>query len=106
MCVCTQLCPTLLQPHGLETAGLLCPWDFSGKNTRMTAISSSRDLPNPATEPTLMCPALWADSLPAEPSGKSRKTAARGSHCSAQNSATPAAALRRKVKVLTMVLSA
>ena len=22
-----------LRPHGLEPANLLCPWDFSGKNT-------------------------------------------------------------------------
>ena len=24
-----------LQPHGLQLARLLCPWDFPGKNTRM-----------------------------------------------------------------------
>ena len=24
---------TLLQPHGLQLARLLCPWDFPGKNT-------------------------------------------------------------------------
>ena len=28
-----QLCPTLLQPHGLQPARLLCPWDSPGKNT-------------------------------------------------------------------------
>ena len=28
----TQLCLTLLQPHGLQPARLLCPWDFPGKN--------------------------------------------------------------------------
>ena len=36
-CVCAQLlkqCPTL-QPHGLQPARLLCPWDFPCKNTRM-----------------------------------------------------------------------
>ena len=26
-------CLTLLQPHGLQPARLLCPWDFPGKNT-------------------------------------------------------------------------
>ena len=24
-----------LQPHGLQSASLLCPWDFPGKNTRV-----------------------------------------------------------------------
>ena len=28
-----RLCLTLLQPHGLWRARLLCPWDFPGKNT-------------------------------------------------------------------------
>ena len=28
-----QLCLTLLQPHGLQSARLLCPWDSPGKNT-------------------------------------------------------------------------
>ena len=27
------LCPTLLRPHGLQPARLLCPWDSPGKNT-------------------------------------------------------------------------
>ena len=31
----TKSCLTLLQPHGLQSARLLCPWDFSGKNTGM-----------------------------------------------------------------------
>ena len=30
--VCAQSCLTL-QPHELEPARLLCPWDFPGKNT-------------------------------------------------------------------------
>ena len=30
--VCAQSFPTL-QPHGLEPARLLCPWDFPAKNT-------------------------------------------------------------------------
>ena len=29
----TKLCPILLQPHGLQPARPLCPWDFPGKNT-------------------------------------------------------------------------
>ena len=32
-CLVTRLCLTLLQPHGLEPTRLLCPWDFSDKNT-------------------------------------------------------------------------
>ena len=36
-CICsiTKLSLTLLQPHGLQPTRLLCPWDFSGKNTGM-----------------------------------------------------------------------
>ena len=37
----TQSCLTLLQPHGLWPARLLCPWSSPGKNTGV-AISSSR----------------------------------------------------------------
>ena len=29
----TKSCPTLLWPSGLQPSRLLCPWDFSGKNT-------------------------------------------------------------------------
>ena len=28
-----QSCPTLLQPHGLQSPRLLCPWNCPGKNT-------------------------------------------------------------------------
>ena len=45
---------------------------FSGKNTGVGChFSPPRHLPNPGTEPMCPgCPALQADSLPAEPSGK------------------------------------
>ena len=33
VCLAAQLCPTLVQPHRLQPARLLCPWDFPGKNT-------------------------------------------------------------------------
>ena len=33
VCSVTQLCPTLLQPHGLWPTRLLCPLDLPGKNT-------------------------------------------------------------------------
>ena len=32
-CLATKSCLTLLRPHGLQPAGLFCPWDFPGKNT-------------------------------------------------------------------------
>ena len=32
-CLVTKSCPTLLWPHGLWPAMLLCPWDFPDKNT-------------------------------------------------------------------------
>ena len=35
-CCCylfVKSCPTLLLPHRLQPARLLCPWDFPGKNT-------------------------------------------------------------------------
>ena len=32
-CLVAKLCPTLLQPHGLQPTRLLCPWDFPGKTT-------------------------------------------------------------------------
>ena len=32
-CLVTKSCPTLLQPHGLQPARLLHPWDFPDKNT-------------------------------------------------------------------------
>ena len=33
VCSVIQSCLTLLQPHGLYPARLLCPWDLPGKNT-------------------------------------------------------------------------
>ena len=32
-CSVAKSCPTLLWPHGLQPARLLCPWDFPGKNS-------------------------------------------------------------------------
>ena len=32
-CFTAESSPTLLQPHVLQPARLLCPWDFPGKNT-------------------------------------------------------------------------
>ena len=30
-----QSCPTLSNPHGLQSTRLLCPWDFPGNSTGM-----------------------------------------------------------------------
>ena len=32
-CLVAMSCPTLLQPHGLQSSRLLCPWNFPGKDT-------------------------------------------------------------------------
>ena len=37
-CSVSKLCPTL-QPHGLQPARLLCPWDSPGQNTGMGGCS-------------------------------------------------------------------
>ena len=40
-----------LWPHGLQPARLLCPWNFSGKNTRGLPFPLPGDLPDPGIEP-------------------------------------------------------
>ena len=58
-----------LQPHGLQPARLICPWDFPGKNSGMGChFLSPGDLPDPRIEPRSL--AFQADSLPSEPPGK------------------------------------
>ena len=42
VCVYHSVMSNPLQSFGLQLARLLCPWDFSGKNTEMGCISSSR----------------------------------------------------------------
>ena len=55
--------------HGLQPAGLLCPWGFSRQEYWSgLPCSPPRDLPNPGIEPR--SPTLQADSLPSEPPGK------------------------------------
>ena len=36
-----QSCPTLLRPHGLQPARLLCPWNFQARTLEQIAISYS-----------------------------------------------------------------
>ena len=59
----------LLQPHGLQPAMVLCPWNSPGKNTGVKSHSLLQGIfPHPGTEPGSL--ALQADSLPSEPPGK------------------------------------
>ena len=50
--------PDSLQLHRLLPTSLLCPWDFPGKNTRVS-FPSLEDLPDPRVSPApLASPAL------------------------------------------------
>ena len=49
MCSVAQSCPTLLQPHGLQPARLLCPWYSPGWSGSLFCIAG--DSPNPGIEP-------------------------------------------------------
>ena len=66
----TQSCPTLCDPMDwMKPVRLFCPWDFPGKNTGVGChFLLQGHLPDPGTEPA--SPALQADSLLSEPSGK------------------------------------
>ena len=75
--ICHSVVFDSLQPHGLQLAGVLCPWDSPGKNggglplhspLEWVAIPFSRDLPYPGIEPG--SPALQVDTLLPEPPGK------------------------------------
>ena len=59
-----KLCLTLALQR-LYTARLLCPWDFSGKNTEVGCHFLLQEIfPGPGIEPG--SPALQVDSLPTE----------------------------------------
>ena len=60
-----------LQPYGLQPSRFLCLWKLSRQEywSRLSCPPPG-DLPNPGIKPG--SPALWADSLPAEQSGKPR----------------------------------
>ena len=63
-CLIAKPCPTLLGPHGLQPARLLCPWDFQGKKTGVGwhfLLQGVRGFPDPGVGPT--SPSLQADSL-------------------------------------------
>ena len=60
-----------LKPHGLKSAGFLCPWDLSRQEYWSgLPFPPPGDLPDSGIESSPVSPALQADSLPAEPLGK------------------------------------
>ena len=67
-CLIFKSCPTL-RPHGLQTARLLCPCDFPGKNIWSgLPFPSPEDLSNPGIEPA--SPALAGRFFTSKPPGK------------------------------------
>ena len=66
---CQSLSRVSFQPHGLQPARLLCPWNFPGKNPGVgSQFPFPGHLPDSGIEPR--SPALQANSLPSEPPGK------------------------------------
>ena len=68
-CVCVCVCSVMsdsLQPHRLQPAKLLCPWDFSGKNTGMGSHFLLQGIfPTQGSNPYLLHLLHWqADPLP------------------------------------------
>ena len=70
-----QLYPHSFQPHGLQPARLLCPWDFPVKNTGVGCYSLLQGIfPTQGLNPHLL---YWqADSLPSKPSSSQGEGAA------------------------------
>ena len=61
-----------LQPHGLQPARLLCPWNFPGKNTGMGCHALLQIFLTQRLNPCLFCLLLWqVSSLPPVPPGRS-----------------------------------
>ena len=72
VCVCCSIASVMsksLRPHGLKTASLLCPWDFTGKNTRMGCHAFLQEIFLTQGLSQLL---LQADFLPTKPPGKPR----------------------------------
>ena len=75
-CLVTQLCLTLLRPHGLQPTRILCSWDFPGKNTRMNRHFLFQGIfPTHGSHPCLLH--QQADSSPREVPLICRKTNSR-----------------------------
>ena len=62
-CLVSQLCLTLLQPHGLYASSFLCPWNLPGKTTGVGCHFLLQGIfPSQGSNPGLL---RWqADSLP------------------------------------------
>ena len=54
-CLVARLCLTLLGLHGLWPARLLCPWHFSGKNSRVGSHPFSRGSSQPRVGTRISC---------------------------------------------------
>ena len=70
MCVCVCVC--VYVNDTLQYASLLCPWDSPGKHTGVSCHGLFQgNLPDLGIEPASpVSPALQADALPTEPTGK------------------------------------
>ena len=69
--MCVQLCPALCDPMDYSPPWTLSMGFFRHQYWSRSPFLSPKDLPHPGIEPvSLMSPALQADYLPAEPSGK------------------------------------
>ena len=67
-CLVAKSYLTLLGPHGLLPARLLCPWGFEGKNTRVGCLFLLQEnLPDRGIRPT--SPALASGFFSTEPQG-------------------------------------
>ena len=62
----------ILQPHGLQSAMLLCPWDSLGKNSGVgLPCPPPEGLPDPGVEPSISCGSCVASRFfTTEPLGK------------------------------------
>ena len=74
-CMCMHGCSLFsdsLQPHGLQPARLLCPWNLPGKNTRVGCHFLLQGIfPTQKSNPHLLHLLHWrVDSLPLAPPGK------------------------------------
>ena len=74
LCICAKLlqfCPTLCDPVDCSLSGFSIHGIIQARVLEWVAMSSSRDLPNPGTEPaSLTFPELASGSLPLVPTGK------------------------------------
>ena len=79
MCLCSVV-PDPLRPHRLQPTRLLCPWDFSSKNTGVDCLFLFQGhLPDPAIKPVSPAsPALAGGFLITEPPGKPFKVSGGG----------------------------